>query len=42
MHCGCQKVTDTWAQNPVNGQQGLESIRYEVGYYCEELQEYAA
>lgn len=27
-HCGLEKHTDTWAQNPQNGQQGLTSIRY--------------
>lgn len=28
-HCGCRKVTDTWAQDPVDGQQGLRSVSYE-------------
>lgn len=28
-HCGVRKRTDTWAQNPLNGQQGLNSIRYD-------------
>lgn len=27
-HCGCYQVTDTWAQNPCNGQQGLTSVEY--------------
>lgn len=29
-HCGCLKVTDTWAQNPTNGVQGLTSVRFET------------
>lgn len=29
MNCGCARRTDTWAQNPVNGIQGLESVSYE-------------
>lgn len=28
-HCGQYKITDTWAQNPENGEQGLTSVRYE-------------
>jgi hypothetical protein len=28
-HCGCYCITDTWAQNPSNGEQGLESTTYE-------------
>ena len=28
-HCGCYRITDTWAQNPSTGEQGLESVRYE-------------
>jgi hypothetical protein len=28
-HCGTYRVTDTWAQNPENGIQGLESVTYE-------------
>ena len=27
-HCGTVRYTDTWAQNPGNGVQGLHSIRY--------------
>ena len=27
-HCGCYLVTDTWAQNPENGEQGLTSTEY--------------
>lgn len=29
-HCRAVKHTDTWAQNPENGVQGLTSIRYET------------
>jgi len=28
-HCGRYRVTDTWSQNPSNGQQGLQSVSYE-------------
>lgn len=27
-HCGCYQITDTWAQNPENGEQGLTSTEY--------------
>lgn len=27
--CGRYRITDTWAQNPVSGVQGLESVAYE-------------
>lgn len=26
--CGCYQITDTWAQNPENGEQGLRSVEY--------------
>ena len=35
--CGCSKLTDTWAQDPTDGEQGLESVRYEEGKYAEEV-----
>jgi hypothetical protein len=28
-HCGKYKTEDTWAQNSNNGQQGLDSVKYE-------------
>lgn len=28
-HCGCHRHRDTWAQDPEDGTQGLESVRYE-------------
>jgi hypothetical protein len=28
-HCGCKRMTDTWAQRPDTGEQGLESVSYE-------------
>jgi hypothetical protein len=28
-HCGKYKITDTWAQNPETGEQGLTSVEYE-------------
>lgn len=30
-HCGVECIVDTWAQNPVNGEQGLRSTTYNVG-----------
>lgn len=27
-HCGVYRVTDTWAQDPSTGEQGLESVEY--------------
>lgn len=30
-HCGCLRTTDTWAQNPHTGEQGLRSVEYETG-----------
>jgi hypothetical protein len=32
-HCGCKRVTDTWAQNPTTGEQGLRSVEYEEGAF---------
>lgn len=37
MVCGCEKITDTWAQNRENGKQGLRSVRYEPGKYAEQV-----
>jgi hypothetical protein len=36
--CGCGRTTDTWAQNPANGEQGLTSVSYEVGEYADEVE----
>lgn len=34
LRCGARKVTDTWAQDPETGEQGLTSVAYdEAGYY---------
>lgn len=38
MHCGCERTTNTWAQNPTNGEQGLTSVSYEAGKYASEVQ----
>jgi hypothetical protein len=38
IHCGCGKTTDTWAQNPENGIQGLTSVSYEPGKYTDEVE----
>lgn len=35
--CGCGKHTDSWAQDPATGRQGLTSIRYEPSEYLDRL-----
>lgn len=42
MHCGCARITDTWAQRPDTGEQGLTSVSYEPGRYADEIAELAA
>lgn len=37
MHCGCERVTDTWAQDPETGEQGLESVKYTPRKYEDEV-----
>jgi hypothetical protein len=37
--CGCLKTTDTWAQNPSNGEQGLTSVAYSPGEYRDEVRD---
>lgn len=39
MLCGCLKTTNTWAQNPTNGDQGLTSVSYKEGIYGKEVSE---
>ena len=39
MHCGCSRTTDTWAQDPSTGEQGLTAVRYEPGAFREALAE---
>jgi hypothetical protein len=38
MNCGTEKVTDNWAQDPSNGEQGLDEITYVVGKYADEVE----
>lgn len=33
--CGCGRHTDTWAQDPETGEQGLTSARYEPGEFSD-------
>lgn len=33
LRCGTKRTTDTWAQDPSTGEQGLTSVRYEAGAY---------
>jgi hypothetical protein len=33
IHCGARKRTDTWAQSPVTGEQGIEEVTYERDVY---------
>lgn len=37
MRCGCGRHTDTWAQDPDTGEQGLRSVRYEPGEFADEI-----
>lgn len=37
LHCGCARVTDTWAQNPSNGVRGLRKVSYEEARYADEV-----
>lgn len=38
VRCGCGKLTDTWAQDPETGEQGLRSVAYQPGKYTAEIQ----
>jgi len=43
LHCGCKKVTDTWASRPDNGRQGYTAVSYEPGAYSQaELEAFVA
>jgi len=33
VHCGCRRTVDTWAQDPEDGEQGLESVEYDAYAY---------
>lgn len=37
MVCGCSKRTDTWAQNPSTGEQGLTEVAYKAGEFRDEV-----
>jgi hypothetical protein len=37
MRCGCERVTDTWAQRRDTGEQGLTEVSYEPGKYAAEV-----
>lgn len=37
MRCGCRRYTDTWAQRPDTGEQGLREVTYTEGHYAEAL-----
>lgn len=39
VNCGCAKIVNTWDWDPVDGEQGLESIEYKPGFYRDELEE---
>ncbi len=40
MHCGCARITDTWAHDPSTGEQGLESVEYLPGEYADEVERF--
>lgn len=33
--CGCERLTDTWAQDPMTGEQGLTSVAFTPGQHAE-------
>lgn len=33
--CGCERLTDTWAQDPLTGEQGLTSVTYTPNQHAE-------
>lgn len=37
LRCGCERTTDSWAQDSSDGEQGLESVEYEAGKYADEV-----
>lgn len=37
IHCGTERVIDTWAQDMSDGVQGLESTSYEANKYADEV-----
>ena len=37
MRCGCGKHTDTWAQDPEDGQQGLHAVSYEPDEFADRI-----
>lgn len=37
VRCGCERETDTWAQDRETGEQGLESVSYEPRKWLEEI-----
>lgn len=40
LNCGCSRHTDTWAQRPDTGEQGLRSVSYEPeAFSIEEIEE---
>lgn len=39
MRCGCGKLTDTWAQDPETGEQGLRSVTYEPDKYADQIEQ---
>jgi len=39
VHCGCERVTDTWAQRRDTGEQGLRSVEYHPGKYAESVRD---
>lgn len=41
IRCGCKRVTDTWAQDMSDGEQGLTSVNYEESCYADDLERIA-
>ncbi len=38
-YCGCGMSTDTWAQDPENGEQGLRAVTYTEGEFTDQINE---
>lgn len=38
LHCGCERIIDTWAQRRDTGEQGLRSVEYIEGKYADEVE----
>lgn len=40
LRCGCRRTKDTWARNPVTGDEGATRVSYDPEYYAAEVEQY--